>query len=606
MKILFPVPPYYQTYSNIPYGIGIVATVAKQAGLDVQLFVWNEDENIDDFNERLIQEVKAQNIDVVAMGGQSPAYPHIKKCIDMLRANTNVIIVLGGYIVDATPEIVAKNIGADYCVVGEGEFTFVALIQALQNNEEIQEVAGLIYMKDGELITTPSRPCVASLDVLPPLNGELCHFQTLLHRNPTLFLNLSRSCPYQCTFCYHLKDSPYRAKSLDQVFEELDYYIADYGHLIKRLNIQDELLSATKARMLEFCRRIEKYNLPFVVMGARVDTTDEEMLIALKKAGATLITYGLESADNRILSSMKKKTTIEQAEKTLEFTVKHGMQINAGLIIGDIEDDSESVRKSEEFYLKYAHKYNLYIVPIHVLPNSRLYKYALEKGIIKDELEFLQNGCPYVNVSKLSDDEYDLLFDKHLWQGYSLLKKVMLRPLENRDLLQISLNKNGEIDSYTCYCSSCNHKMLFENINPYVTNLDFFHPYDCPKCNQLIDLSFAKTFSLSNADVNLLKNLSELYFSQYAGSRVVIWGVNSSIRKLLFLSQSLRDMVVAIVDKNYTAFEGQYYCGLAVESPDVLKELEFDYVVTPLFQWKNQLVDAMNNMGIHDLQFIMI
>ena len=46
---------------------------------------------------------------------------------------------------------------------------------------------------------------------------------------------------------------------------------------------------------------------------------------------------------------------------------------------------------------------------IIAFPGSALYKRACASGVIPDPVQFLKDGCPIVNVSAMSDDEFDTL-----------------------------------------------------------------------------------------------------------------------------------------------------------------------------------------------------
>ena len=587
MKILFAVPPYHRLYYSVPPGTGIVATVARNAGFDVQVVLSYDNERIIEYNKRLVEKVKNEKIDIVALGGGSPYYRYFEQLISMCKA-AGAITVIGGYIVDSLPEIVAKNIGADYCIAGEGEYTFVKLVNALMKGKDVDKICGLYYMNDGKLVITSAPECVPDLDKLPFVDGDLTHLDYSLGIDPTLYLIASRSCPYQCTFCYHLKGAGYRQKSLNYFFSELDYYLNNYGAKIKTLMIIDEMFAMNKSRLLDFCSRIKKYNLPFWV-SMRVDSVDEESLIALKEAGAFLVSYGLESASNKVLSSMNKKITIEQAKEAFKLTAKHGLKIQANIIIGDIDDDLETIKESENFFWKHASEYDLNIHMIMTLPGTRLYKYAIEKGIISDELAFLKSGCPIINVSKLSDNFHTLLSDKY--GGYQISKDIRMRRPLQMNYLELDVHKNGSC-TYKCYCPECYTQIVMENENVIKPRKN---PYlGCPKCNKRVNLhlsSFVSSFPYE------FMHFPELYLKQYTGCKIVVWGVISKIRSLLICSETLRECLVKIVDINWNNMAHETYCGLSVENPEVLKQIDFEYIITSTVERRQEVIDSLKEMG---------
>lgn len=597
MKILFAVPPYNMNGFQIPYGISIVATVAKQAGFDVQMLVVKPGENILDYNTRLLNKIKAEKIGLVALGGMSPNYPQLKRLISNIR-DEGVLTVLGGNIVDAQPELITQNIGADFCVIGEAEQTFVELAKALTKPDKnlLDTIAGLSFMRDGKLVITPTREPIEDLDSLPFIDTELCEWDQYFENDTTLFLMLSRSCPFQCTFCYHLKGSRYRQKSLDYTFQELDYYLSLYGDKVKTLYMMDDLFNIDKKRVIDFCQRISKYNIPFIA-STRMESMDEDMLIALKNAGCYMVSYGLESASNKILRSMKKHLTVQKIEEVLALTKKHGMKIQANLIIGDVEDDEETIAQSERFYWKHCLDWDINIMLIRVFPGTELYKYAIEQEIIKNELEFLENGVPLINVSKLSDDAYLMLSEKYI--SYQTAKdRITRRPITTQNS-EFRVHREGKVD-YVVHCPLCGTKREYINydLKSRAGRIIGDRYSGCLRCKQRLRLEMATFVEVDPNCSYLISNFADMYFKEYSGKRVAIWGVTASIVRLLLESQVLRDLIVAVVDVRHEQFVNQEYCGYKVNSPMSLKEIRYDYVLTPTTLRRQEVLDSLKEMGI--------
>ena len=594
MRFLFLVPSYHSRVYATPSGVGIVATVAKHAGFDVRVLLSISGETESDFNRRAVEIIRKEKINVVAIGAMSASYPKTERLL-RLGAQEGCTTILGGYIVDASPELVAGNIGADYCIVGEGEYTFVELAKALENGLPTENINGLIYKRGDSLVFPPRREPVRDLDELPFIDGDLVHFEQSLKAGVgRLYMPLSRSCPYQCTFCYHLKGSYYRAHSLDYAFRQLDYNLEKYGDLIKTVHFDDEMLNVDFERLKEFCRRFKSYSLSFSCT-TRMDVVDEQTIILLKEANCCSITYGLESASNKILKSMNKKLTIEKATEIMELTKKHGIPISASLIVGDIEDDEDTVRESEEYYKKYGAEFGLGITRIRVFPGTRVYKYAVENGIIKDELLFLQQGCPYINVSKLSDEIYDLLPGKYAIYKRSV-NTLLHKPIETQPP-KITLYKGGKMD-YSLVCQKCLkwHELSLDLHLYFNQHNRFVHPI-CPYCHQREDLRMSDILPLRNPDVFLMHKLAESVFRKYKGKKIAIWGFTHEMRNLLILSQHLRDSIVIIVDMQHENFKQEQYCGLSVESPKMLSDVKFDFILTGAYNRKDEIVEQLKDMN---------
>jgi len=233
----------------------------------------------------------------------------------------------------------------DYGIIGEGEVTVVELCRTLAAKLSVELVKGIIYQKDGQYFMTEAREENTDLDQLEMPDYEGFEFSKLMdieinssgaYNKRSGSIIASRSCPFQCTFCFHPSGKKYRQRSLENVFKEIDFLCSRYD--LRFLSIADELFSYDINRLREFCRRIIPYKINWSAQ-FRVSDVTEEMITLLKEANCTVISYGIESADNNILASMRKHITIEQIEKALELTYKAGIAIQGGFVFGDINED---------------------------------------------------------------------------------------------------------------------------------------------------------------------------------------------------------------------------------------------------------------------------
>src|SRR5208283_2881358 len=115
------------------------------------------------------------------------------------------------------------------------------------------------------------------------------------------------------------------------------------------------------------------------------------------------------SASDTILGSMKKHTTIALIEKTLEMTYKAGIGIQGNFIYGDKVETRETVETSFDWWVR-QRKYLATMNLLRPYPGTEVYRYAVGHGIIKDPIEFIENGCPPVNITSLSESEYNRIF----------------------------------------------------------------------------------------------------------------------------------------------------------------------------------------------------
>ena len=86
-------------------------------------------------------------------------------------------------------------------------------------------------------------------------------------------------------------------------------------------------MTIDRERILTICRLIQERQLKvhWIAMG-RVDTVDEELLSAMRKAGCDNIYLGVESGSQRVLDAMDKGSTVVQAREATRRLRAHGMR----------------------------------------------------------------------------------------------------------------------------------------------------------------------------------------------------------------------------------------------------------------------------------------
>ncbi|MCX5813461.1 MAG: radical SAM protein [Proteobacteria bacterium] len=490
-----------------PLGIAYVSSALKKQGFSVHTLNLNYVKG--EVAEIVLNQVRENRIDVVMTGGLSVQY---RVLYDILRAakQAETLTVVGGGIITAEPAVAMEALQlADIGVVGEGEITSCELAHALQNGSDLQRINGLVFRHGEHYVVTNPRKEIDNLNGLPwpdyegfEIRKNIAAGSSIngMHHKNTVSMISSRSCPFNCTFCFHTSGHRYRKRSLDSFFEEMDYLVSQYS--VECLFLFDELFSKNFERLKDFCTRIKPYNLKWSA-AFRVDDVIPEMLPVIKESGCIQMGFGIESADNRVLKSMRKHITIEQTEKALKMVYDFGMISQGNLIFGDPEETVETARNSLNWWQ--AHKeYSLKLAPIISYPGTFIYKQACERGIIKDKVKFLRDGCPQINLSKMADQEFGNLM-REIYDA----QMDELRPV-NYHIYRVYASA-GRVDM-TGECELCGEKNDWQNVKLFTTNR-----VNCRKCHQRLHIPF---------DSNILKMIEKnvaAILAQY--SKVALWGM---------------------------------------------------------------------------------
>ena len=410
LKFLLTVP------SGITSGVAYINASLRNCGADIECFSMTMQSG--DPIELMKTKISDSKIDVLLCGGLTFQYELLKNIFEAAKeANNKIITIGGGGGFTSEPILFSEMCGVDFAVIGEGEVTICNLYDALVHDLEFDNIKGLVYKaENNEYLFTGFREPIADLDSLPfpsyeglPIEEEISRatplsgFNTFYDDEPRLMqIIYSRSCPFKCSFCFHPTGDKYRSRSMDNFFMELDLYVRRYN--INGLVIIDECFRMDDS-VFDFCRRIKPYNLKWVV-SLVAKTVTSEKLAALRDAGCYCVSYGVESMSDAVLMDMNKPVDVKALENALELTMKAGISIQGNLIFGAEAENTETFHQTLGWWLN-NREYQLALNIVTPYPGSAYYDNCVKRGIIRDKREYIENGCPWVNMSKLSDLEFE-------------------------------------------------------------------------------------------------------------------------------------------------------------------------------------------------------
>jgi len=519
-----------------PLGIAYVSASLKTSGFNV--FTLNLNHNYGDVSDLTKKFVIANHIDVLCTGGMSMHYNNIFKIIKAAKdANHKIKIIVGGGIITAEPDIAMTALEyVDFGTIGESEITISELAECIEKNGNLSQINGIIYKKDNNFITTHPRQEIMDLDSLPLPDYEAIELDNYL-KLPSNFTQDnfftiigSRSCPYNCTFCFHTVGRKYRQRPISSIVAEISYLVEKYN--IRFFYIADELFGQNKDRVREFCEFTQNIDNFHWRTNFRVPDVDEEMVELLKKGNCSVVSLGLESADNSILKSMRKFITIEQIEKALRLLYDAKIIIEGNFIFGDKEETYDTAMRTLDWWEAHK-KYNLNLLWIQTYPGTYLYKYACEKGIIADCVQYLKNDCPAVNVSKMSDDEL----------GKVALHMIRIPFGDTKDALNIKLeaiNKETERVDISGNCVMCKTKNVWHNLKLFTFG-DI--GMTCSACGKRHSIHMPK--EIENIFIERINALLSKY------DKIGLWGVTYNTFELFNNSKVFDDQRIIVIDASY-------------------------------------------------------
>ena len=359
MKILLLNPPPQRpesaSLSVPPLGLAYIAAVLRDQGYPVAI----KDAYAENMSwEELAAYLQQERPDILGLSSVTHTMDATAAVLKMARPYVDSIIVGGPHITAWGEKIFQHHPEIDYGILGEGEETVVELVEALAAGRSVSQIPGVI----GKDFVGSARPLIRDLDRLPFPARDLLpldryHYALAKGRRFTTLFT-SRGCPYHCVFCdKSIFGSRWRARSADNILAEIDEIVHRFQ--TTSLIIYDDLFTLDKERLQAVCEGILRrgYRLDWKCE-SRVNLVDLETLRLMKRAGCSLVAYGVESGNQHGLDYLNKKTTIEQIRRAFALTHEVGLETMAYFILGlpveSYEDELRSVAFAKELNPTYV------------------------------------------------------------------------------------------------------------------------------------------------------------------------------------------------------------------------------------------------------------
>lgn len=422
IALISPPPPSpwaFVDYQNPPIGVAYLAAALEKNGYGVMVL---DCPALKMTYKNIEEEIRRFEPDMVGITSVSATFSSALAVARTIKESyPPALIVFGGpHVTIMDEQILREQKEVDVIVRGEGEQTVVDLARCVSGLKNINEVAGITFRKNGQIVRTPDRPFIQNLDELPP---PAYHYFPL--RKYRIFGKLglpmmtSRGCPLQCTFCLvpRIAGTDFRVRKVKNVVNELEWIRDEYKPDFITFN--DDIFTYSKERVLDFCSEIKerKIKLPWDCQ-TRADRISKEILAKMKAANCQLVSFGVESGCQKILDAMRKGTTVQQNESAIKWAKEIGLSVAVSLIVGYPGETKESLKQTFDFIRK-AEPDDVYLYLATPYPNTELRDLVKDMGwkIPQDwdkfEMQtpaFENIGLPFEKINNKREIFYNQLY----------------------------------------------------------------------------------------------------------------------------------------------------------------------------------------------------
>ncbi len=350
----------------------------------------------------------------------STCYYQVKRLSLLARAVLpSTLIVMGGSL-SASANVVLNKSDVDICVVGDGELTWLDLLEAYKgdnltlNPDTLRKVNGLAFLDLGkieftgygkaipgdenyypdydmllsglkdkpELLANYFRPGMGTFYVrCDPRSKRQSEIRPMLAQ-----LWITKGCTVRCTFCQR-STKGYRVFDPEGVDAHLKELRARFN--VGFIHILDESFGSNKAHTKEVAEILHRNEMLWFCGGVRVSSVDAEYVQFLKDHGCMSLKFGVETGSAAIMDVMEKKFTPERVFESLKLLADRDMYSPLAFMVGMPGETIASVKETGKFYGRLCHMQGnhpwhditsiFYALPLAGTP---LYVYAQQQGVI--------------------------------------------------------------------------------------------------------------------------------------------------------------------------------------------------------------------------------
>jgi len=335
--------------------------------------------------------------------------------------NPDIPIVWGGWHPSLMPQQTISSDFVDIIVTGQGENTFLQLVEKLAKKSCLKDIPNLLYKDSGNHIISTGKHFLKEIEKVKPIENSypyihMAHYiQELWSNKRVIGYESSRGCPWSCKFCSigTLYNRKWNALTAEQTFNGIKYLREN--HSIDAVHFYDNNFFVDKKRVLDFSQLMTVENMPVRWDGTAVVEQfvnfSDKYIEELVKSRFYRVIIGVESGDEDVLEKIHKRHTNHQVLQLVEKCKRHHIMASLSFMVGfpwnPEKDFEETVRLIEKIKLIDPHTEILLFIFSPYL-GTPLHDVALEYGMsFPDSLEgwskytYEKSNAPWISTKLL-------------------------------------------------------------------------------------------------------------------------------------------------------------------------------------------------------------
>ena len=342
-----------------PLGLAYVAAAIRQAGYQVAVAdLCFGKHPLADLGRQValyqpdIVGVSLRNVDNAAYPRTVDYLQQHREVVDTLRARTDAAVVLGGSGFSIMPREYMAVLNGDWGIAGEGERTFVTLIDALARGVDPGTIPGVIAPNPecgkhnrsvGIQPNPPARPADWFEGCRPA--RDLFDYPRYIRRGGMGNVQTKRGCVFKCSYCTYplLEGNRIRARSAADIVDEIEALLQEYGP--HPIFFVDSILNFPRGHVEALCEEMLLRGLKLrwscYATPLKLDRRQAELMA---RAGCEGIELGSDAVDDGQLNRLAKSFNATVVERANRYCLDAGIKVCQTLIFGAPGETRSSIQ----------------------------------------------------------------------------------------------------------------------------------------------------------------------------------------------------------------------------------------------------------------------
>lgn len=385
MKVLLIASNTVSTpYPVYPLGLSMVAAALRNAGHQVHQIDFLQHHRSVNAIGRIIRErapdiigISVRNIDNVNLLNEQRYMDVVRDIVQTTREQTDAPVVVGGSGFSLMPELVLREGGADYGIVGEGEQLMVEFV-----NNAAQDV----YPEKGCIVSS-SRLCGADI---PSACYDPQLMEFYLTRSKFASIQTKRGCTHKCVYCSYplLEGSVIRCRDPKAVVDDVQALIDNYE--VPYIFFTDSVFNDDDGHYLKVVKEMKKREIcvPWSAF-FKPGTLDDEGIALMKKTGLKIAELGSDASTDKTLRKLGKSFLFKDTIDCNDLFAQHDITTLQYFMFGCPGETRETVLEGIDNIRNLKKSVSFIYMGIRILPDTVLARIAQGEGVVSPDREFL-------------------------------------------------------------------------------------------------------------------------------------------------------------------------------------------------------------------------